>query len=232
MTGKPPQSEQVLFLFLNNSVTHRSAGEFIYWDENKQGKRLSPISRAGSVVDGSKIVHSATVYGKSGLRIFLSILIFSSHEAPPRLDKDKDNKIIYVGNDKWQLVSDNEGSFVFLSLILISVIREYDHDDLRISIVYRARCFKDAAESEAFNKMKDEDKMTLESIFDTFKNDLVERKVKTREQLDAMTPLDFSFLILSEFIRYPLPSTPLIPYNYCALSVLIPALKPVLKLIC
>eukprot|EP01128_Nolandella_sp_AFSM9_P009179 TRINITY_DN57_c4_g1_i1.p1 TRINITY_DN57_c4_g1~~TRINITY_DN57_c4_g1_i1.p1 ORF type:complete len:472 (+),score=115.22 TRINITY_DN57_c4_g1_i1:164-1417(+) len=188
-------------------ATPERGGQFVYWDENQKGKRISPIPNSGSVVDGSKTVHSATIYG-------------GSHAPPPRLNKDKENKLLYIGDNKWNLLSDGE------------VVREYDNDELRTSVVYRAKCFRDAAERDRWNNFPEKDQMTLEEIKEKFKADLVSRNRSTAEDLEALSPLDFALLLIKEYIAYPLPSSPMIPYNYCALSVVAPTLKPLLSLIC
>ena len=85
---------------------------------------------------------------------------------PPKLDKNKSNILRYVGNETWQLSVGDE------------VTHTYDTEDLRMSIVYRAKCFKSEAERDRFNSMSEEEKMTLESILDKLKMDLARKSIK------------------------------------------------------
>ena len=98
-------------------------GEFIYWETaTAEPSREPPTPLAGSAVDGSKFVHAAAIY--------------SPERAPPVMDKSASNRLEYQGNEKWLLKSNDK------------VLQEYETSDLRITIVYRARCF--ASQEEAF----------------------------------------------------------------------------------
>jgi hypothetical protein len=103
-------------------------------------------------------------------------------------------------------------------------------DDLRISIVYRARCFRDKAEAEKFRT--NADTLTLESILDTLKRDLVKRGYLSEGQ--SIESYELGLLLLRVYMRYPLPPAKAagVPYNYCALPRLVPALAPLFNLIC
>ena len=73
----------------------------------------------------------------------------------------------------------------------------------------------------------------MEEVLSKFVGELVRMgKLKEGSTLDSLDRLELSLLILDTFITYPLPSTPLIPWNYCALSRLAPALKVPLSPIC
>ena len=72
---------------------------------------MHPVPRAGALIDGSKTVHAAVVYKKE--------------TDAPVLNKDKRNTLVYRGDEKWQLMMDDE------------VNANYTTDDLRMSIVYR-----------------------------------------------------------------------------------------------
>ena len=104
------------------------------------------------------------------------------------------------------------------------MIGRLKEDDLRISLVYRARCFRDEDEKVKFQR--DNPAMDLESIMDIFKSDLTRR---------GFTPpssrLELSLMILDVYVRYPLPDT-FIPYNYCAIPRIAPWTKPLFDLIC
>ena len=55
----------------------------MYWDSpgDLLGKRMPPLPRSGNAIDGSKVVHTTTVY--------------RSDTAPPFISKDKTNELVY-----------------------------------------------------------------------------------------------------------------------------------------
>ena len=55
---------------------------------------MVPDPLAGSAVDGSKTVHAASVYYPD--------------QIPPAMDKSKYNALFYVGDDRWELRSDEK----------------------------------------------------------------------------------------------------------------------------
>ena len=100
------------------------AGNFVYWTKNqRQPEIVEPTPLAGSVVDGSKTVHAALVYRPQDL--------------PPVMDKSRNNALtLDRESGDWVLSADGEE------------LRRYTWDDLRISIVYRARCFESDEEKQ------------------------------------------------------------------------------------
>lgn len=95
----------------------KHSGEFFYYPKNDHVvRKIPPLPLSGSAVDGSKMIHSAGV--------------FRPNETPPSLSKDKHNSLIYVGDEKWELKEENK------------TIRQYDTNDLRMTVVYRSRCFE------------------------------------------------------------------------------------------
>jgi hypothetical protein len=70
---------------------------------------------------------------------------------PPTLSKDALNVLSYQNDDNWILTStDKPDTYKFKT------------DDLRMSVVYRARCFKDEAESIKFGGSGGPEHMTLD----------------------------------------------------------------------
>lgn len=103
------------------------SGEFFYYPKNDNVVRsIPPTPLSGSAVDGAKMIHSAGVYKPNML--------------PPTLSKDKHNKLVYAGDEKWELREDNK------------TVRQYDTNDLRMTLVYRSRCFEDEEAMLSFNK--------------------------------------------------------------------------------
>jgi len=177
-------------------------GDFVYWNTaDMKPKRVPPTPLAGSAVDGSKTVHAAEVYRPSAKM--------------PIMSKDKSNVLRYVGNESWVLYSDN------------TPLQSYHTDDLRISVVYRARCF--ASESEAARYANQDSFMQLDDVLDTLQADMIQRGTLSREH--GLNKLDLAMRLVDEYIVYPYPDT-VIPFNYCMLPKLFPPARHVLWLLC
>jgi hypothetical protein len=179
-------------------------GSFVFWRQNGKEEYVPATPLLGSIVDGSKTVHAALVYRPK--------------VKAPKLDKSSKNELVYLGDDKWQLVSNGK------------VVNSYATNDLRISIVYRARCFENEARAKHFNSLPDDEILSLDNILEVLKNDLVRRGKLGAEQ--DISRMDLAMKLMDTYISYPLPPHATIPFNYCALSKLYPIIKPVLDLVC
>lgn len=185
-----------------------AGGQFIYYTNDTFTGYVSPTSQSGIIVDGSKTVHAALIYHPT--------------VRAPHLDKDKDSLLKFAGGDNWDLIMDN------------NKIGQYKTRDLRISIVYRARCFESAEKAAQFSSLPSSEYLQLDDVLNTLQDDMIARKVLKAEQKNAISRLDLALLIMDTYIKYPLPAAEkaLFPYNYCAASRLFPAVKPLLSLIC
>eukprot|EP00929_Paragymnodinium_shiwhaense_P107722 TRINITY_DN74095_c0_g1_i1.p1 TRINITY_DN74095_c0_g1~~TRINITY_DN74095_c0_g1_i1.p1 ORF type:complete len:477 (-),score=79.67 TRINITY_DN74095_c0_g1_i1:364-1794(-) len=184
-----------------------STGRFLYYTDEASAtpESLPAQSLAGLAVDGSKTMHAAGV--------------FQPWVPPPAMDKDRDNALFFKGgkNEAWELRSDGE------------VIGNYTSDDLRMTIVYRARCFASEAAVQEYRRSQEEpEALSLETVLRTFATDLVRRGL-----LNAGTNIDdlvgsaagpaerlrLAILIMDNYIKYPLPDINVawVPLNYCAL---------------
>ncbi len=190
-------------------------GEFVWYNNDTSFESVLPKPNSGSLVDGSKVLHASKVY--------------RPEVKAPHLDKNKDSILRFVGDNKWVIQSNDE------------IIQNYTTDDLRIAIVYRARCFKDEEEVNKYNNYEEkiknknyDDVLELSVILDTFINDLVKRNILTHDNKNDISKLDLAFLIIDTYIQYPLPPLQFaqIPYNYCALALKYPFTKYFLKYIC
>merc|ERR1711879_143732 len=103
-------------------------------------------------------------------------------------------------------------------------------DDLRWTIVYRARCFADEEESDRFHNLPEEETMQLDQVLDILRNDLVKRGRIEKDTVQS--PLDLAITLMDEYITYPLSPTAIVPYNYCALAKLVPQVAPLLSFFC
>ena len=121
-----------------------------------------------------------------------------------------------------------------------SVAADITHDSyIHIEEMLVRQVFQiDQEESDRFRaqlhgKDGEDGRMSMEAVLGRFVAELVRMgKLKEGSTLDSVDRLDLSLMILDTFITYPLPSIPLIPWNYCVLSRLVPALKGPLSLIC
>jgi len=178
-------------------------GEFIYYQTNNDGRYSKETAEylAGSCVDGSKLVHASRVYRPK--------------DQVPHLDKDKDSTLVYAGDNKWELQVDGVA------------VKEYPASDLRISIVYRARCFKDEAELADYRAFPDSERMSLDHVLSVLIQGMAKAGVTSVEAANALPKVELALALLSHYIKYPLPSVdaqPVMPYNYCLLSKKFPFL--------
>ncbi|RYH32427.1 hypothetical protein EON65_00585 [archaeon] len=214
-------------------VTSSDGGDFVYYDKQDENpKVIVPYPRSGSFIDGSKAIHAAKVYRK-GVQA-------------PFLDKSKNNTLVYQGKypngtetELWHLVVDGETTAVYKS------------EDVRMTIVYRARCFAKQEDVQRFYAQTDKDVMPLDYILDRLKygmqkdrenvpeairniNPVSTTRKYTRAELDAMSRYTLGLALIDYYLPLPLPPTTItwMPYNYCALSGLYPFTKPLLDLIC
>jgi hypothetical protein len=188
-------------------------GKFVYWNsDDLEEKHVPPTPLGGSVVDGSKTVHAAMIY--------------RPEVVVPFIDKSADTTLRYVDGDNWTLESSGRH------------VANYTTDDLRITIVYRARCFGDSGEVKRFYAQQasgghGEGMMQLDDVLAKLSAELVARgRVASVEAALAMRRVDLALLLMDEFISYPLPTHSVNPYNYCALPRLFPSLAPLLSYLC
>lgn len=170
------------------------SGLFSYFDDGSATPKSMPSKPlSGVAVDGSKTLHAAGV--------------FRPDVKAPNMDKDKDNALFYVGEDQWEVRSDG------------NVLQRYSSSDLRMTIVYRARCFASAEERDSYHNLQSSDKMSLTEILRVFTDDLVKRGKLTADSAKQISRLDLAILLLDAYVKYPLPAAAnaVIPLNYCAL---------------
>jgi len=143
--------------------SNKLGGKFIFWGaEGKNTPKdvrdhrmlvhadtVLPVPLAGVSVDGSRLVHAADVY-------YPDI-------TPPKIDKSKACELKYnAAKDNWDLKIDEK------------VVQSYENNDLRISIVFRARCHKDEAEAKRFQEQMYDNSMAMkmEDILSVLVNDM------------------------------------------------------------
>lgn len=198
--------------------TGARAGEFVYYDDaSGVPKSVPPAPLSASSVDGSKVVHASRVY--------------MPERAPPPLNKDKANVLRYAaGSDMWELTSGGE------------VVATYPTDELRFSVVYRARCFASEEKRAAFAAQRrgnpadpadTGDMLPLETVLNTLKEGLVTAGAYSRVYLNSLSPLALAELLLDSYIRYPLSHTSAFPLNVCAAKLVAPTwMAPAFDAVC
>lgn len=192
----------------NSTEKSAKGGEFIYFINDTTTEAIEPISLSGSFIDGSKVLHAAKVY-QPGIKA-------------PHMDKDKVTVLKFTGDNNWEVQSDGK------------TIQKYKTSDLRLSLVYRAKCFATPEDADRYSKLKPEDMLSLESVLEKLSMELVKRKKISSAKIKSMSRLDLAFFLVDSYITYPLPDikTALIPYNYCALSKLFPWMSYILSTVC
>ena len=216
------QVQVVAYLSKIDTTDPTTGGQFLFYRDNEESGEYDYASanyRAGNAVDGSKVVHAARIYRPSA--------------QVPTLPKDKESTLVYSGQgEEWLLQLEGK------------TIATYKTDDLRISIVYRARCFAHEEERDAYHAQtggnggmqlegvlrKLVDKMDADEheggLFEGSKdNDRAgERKAGLLENSPEKR-LQLAIKLMDHYIRYPLPTreaAPTVPLNYCALPKLLP----------
>jgi len=187
------------------------AGDFVYYREDSPRFQMFPsLPRAGSGIDGAKTIHAARTYRPD--------------EVPPMLEKDKHSELIYQGNDEWHVFMGDK------------FLRKYTTNDLRVSIVYRARCFSSEMARKNYRDELDAGtaKFTVDEILNVFTKDLITKGKLTDITAASISRLDLALMIIKTYIKYPLPSPEIrfLPYNVCALPSLYPTTSYILKYFC
>jgi hypothetical protein len=134
------------------------------------------------------------------------------------MGKDRRCSLRYTGGEQWQVQCDGE------------VLRSYRTEDLRMSMVYRARCFGGQEERDRFHQHTE--RLPLSHILDAFSADLVSRGVLRPSA--SPSRLELALLILDTYNIYPLPplDKALLPFNYCAIPTKYSWTSAIFKLIC
>lgn len=191
------------------NATDARGGEFVYWRKDASTpERVLPKRAAGTIVDGSKFVHAANVFNGAVRGVVAT---------PPLIDKSQECSLTYIDGERWELRCNG------------ALLREYTTDDLRMSVVYRGKCFASAAEAERFKALPASEMLSLERVLGVFRDDLEKRG--RLHHGDAVAPLNLAHMIVDEYVRYPKPKAWL-PINVCAADRLLPALRPLVQALC
>lgn len=187
------------------------AGEFVYFPNDNTVGTVSPQPGAGTIIDGSKTIHAAKIYRPNA--------------TPPHLPKNDSCTLTFLQGDDWGVVCKEAG-----------ILAKYTTHDLRISTVYRARCFSSPEEAADYADRGFKQMMPLEQILGTFIKDMVTQKkvLASEEKGWEMPRFDLAQLIIETYIKYPYPSVEdaWLPINFCALPLVLPWTSAVIDLLC
>ena len=221
-----PQVQVVAYIHEWEPKGDSSGGSFLYWGAQEANKTASksqdgerrfvhapvnsvqPKPRAGVTVDGSKLVHAANIY--------------RGDDELPEIDRQGTPVLAYnKETDLWDLKVHDK------------LIRSYTMDDLRISIVFRARCFANAEEATRFQSQlhDNENAMKLDDILEVLVNDLQSRG-RIGDDAMQMDRTALALKLMDEYIRYPFSPTAKFPLNYCALPRILPWTEKMLSYVC
>eukprot|EP00042_Codosiga_hollandica_P045063 m.452279 g.452279 ORF g.452279 m.452279 type:complete len:465 (+) comp56927_c0_seq2:82-1476(+) len=169
-------------------------GGFFFYPNGTEGDAVvvPPVYNTALVLDGSTIVHGVD--------------LFRPDRHLPDLSPNDPNELRYVGDEKWDLFDGQK------------VIKTYHTHDLRISLVWRARCFNSTEDRQKWANFKDE--IQVEDVLETFQADL--RKRGLLGATERPQSFELAMLILKHYVVYPLDVDPSwwIPVNYCQLPLL------------
>ncbi|CBY39866.1 unnamed protein product, partial [Oikopleura dioica] len=179
---------QTITYLTGNASDSEQGGDFVYWPEGPKGpmKSLPVVSNSAIVTDGVHVAHAVKVWKPE-----------SSADAP-MLNKDDNNEIKYIGNEKWQIFINGKGAKV------------YNESELRMSFISRYICFRDEEEEAAFNEQTGQKNTNdvLSEMSVALDEDLVNGENR-KEARDA---------ILTNYLQYPATGG----FNYCILPELVP----------
>eukprot|EP01038_Epipyxis_sp_PR26KG_P009036 gene9036-12182_t len=168
-------------------------GQFVFYENKKLFfHKIIPTPRSAIFIDGSKVIHGETIN--------------RPEEKVPFGSEDEVCSIAYNSNiNKWQIICDD------------NIIKEYSFDNVRLSIIYQARCFKDQNEMKKFKSNSPQHKMKLNDILNIFINNMIHQNISTKDSIESMSKLDLALLIMKTYTKYPFPSTEVsyFSFNYC-----------------
>jgi hypothetical protein len=100
-------------------------------------------------------------------------------------------RMFYEGDSRWT-VRDGD-----------TVVTTYDEDEIRLSISWKAYCFTDIAERDAWRANTDD--LSLDTILDTLVDDLVARG-KLESGADRPEDAELGRTLINEYVRFPAPT--------------------------
>ncbi len=161
-------------------------GEFVFYPE---GATANPVihtikSNTAVIVDTDSIFHGVGRM-KEG-----------SQELP---ELQRGMTIAPEGNGNWNVIDGHQ------------TVASYTWNDMRLSVSWKAYCFRDQAEHALWQTQSDD--LTLDFILQMLRTELNKRDVKID---DAMQKDELAEIIIREFIRFPPAHPTLVPAAFAA----------------
>eukprot|EP00164_Ancoracysta_twista_P007124 GFYU01010061.1.p1 GENE.GFYU01010061.1~~GFYU01010061.1.p1 ORF type:complete len:448 (-),score=113.95 GFYU01010061.1:78-1388(-) len=203
-----PQVQGVAYIHREKNVSVEKGGFYFFPNGTTEGYVTVPAQHnTALILNGAEVVHGTET--------------FRPQEGHPPVVKNRLYAMRHTGNDIWEL---REGD----SWESGTTVRTYNTDELRLSFVWRQRCFADEAERQRFRDKKNP--LELEDVLKVFVDDL-----EKRGRLSAghnLTRFQLGRLITQEYIRYPFNPDVYMPYNLCAIEALAPSLTALTQYFC
>jgi hypothetical protein len=154
------------------------AGELAYWPDGPDGRERRHAIRCNTamVLDTDSVFH--------GVARTADVAVADLPRLRPGMTLD------FAGDATW-LVRDADGGEV----------ARYAWEDLRFSVSWKAYCFADERERDAWRNHADD--LTLERILDTLVDDLAARGLVAP---DVTRDADLGRLLIDTYVRFPAPT--------------------------
>jgi hypothetical protein len=155
-------------------------GELSMWPSGADGPCVVHPARAGTalVLDTDTVFHGVDTVGGEDV-------------PPPPVTGDAELVRVGAGGDRWQLVDAATGE----------QRADYAWDDLRLSVSWKAYCFADTAERDAWRTHADD--LTEEGVLDRLVEDLQDRGVVEGE---PARDRELGLLLIDTYVAYPAPA--------------------------
>lgn len=158
-----------------------AGGEFEYWPDGPQGpvRRQEPRWNVGQVSDNEYMLHRVAAIGRA-------------EEILPRDAMSAEAKLHFVGNRCWE-IRDGE-----------KLVRAYDQDDLRISLLWKAYVFEDERQLASFQNHDDD--LDINRVCDIFCADLERRGIPFERPAHPLTDRVWQRLVVKSYPQ-PIPAS-------------------------
>ena len=150
------------------------------------------------LLDGAEVIHGVDRYRHNDLPPLFS----HNHHYTIRFDKNR---------NKW-LLNDFKND----------LLNEYSKNDVKLLVVSNTHCFENTQQRDKFHS-NNYNRLTLEKIMETFKNDL---KSKNRLPDNEIDPIVLWTIVIKEYLKYPTnninQNSTILGINYCLLPRILP----------
>lgn len=222
-----PQIQGVAYLHKWQAKDIDGGGFYFYPDPEISGESKDyvipavhpPISNSAIVVDGAQVVHGTVPYRDNQFSAGLIAKYKKAHGInstasffpdPPQIRKGEDFQLHYrPETDDW----------AFFDPKKTGPQRIYKTEDLRVSLVWRSRCFKDEQDrleytisanvstagvdpSKIRSTPLSPNALTVDGVLDSLEADLRSKGILKGPR---PSPMDFALLLVDSYVKYPLP---------------------------